>query len=182
MFQVIAGTNRPGARSLLVARLVAGFLEEAGARAAVLDLGDLPPSLFDPSSYDRRPADFEPFQDAVLEAEGLVVVVPEYNGSYPGVLKYFLDMLRFPESLKGIPAAFVGISAGRWGALRAVEQLEMVFQYRSAHLFGRRVFLPGIGDILQEDGTLADPEIEARLRRFAGEFVAFSQVVNGIRF
>jgi len=74
-------------------------------------------------------------------ADGIVTVVPEYNGSFPGVLKYFIDMLRFPESLYGIPAAFVGIAAGEWGALRAVEQMEMVFQYRHAHLFGRRVFI-----------------------------------------
>jgi len=58
----------------------------------------------------------------VLMAAGLHVVLPEYNGSYPGVLKYFIDMLKFPESFENKPAAFVGVANGQWGALRAVEQ------------------------------------------------------------
>ena len=62
-------------------------------------------------------------------------------------------------------AAFVGVAAGEWGGLRPVEQLEMVFQYRSAHLFGRRVFLKGIAGLLDAGGRFTDPGIEGRLRR-----------------
>ncbi len=177
MIVVISGTNRPEARSKVVAGLVAGMLEEVGAASKVLDLADLPGELFDPGSYAEKPAAFAPFQEAILQAQGIVTVVPEYNGSYPGVLKYFIDMLRFPESLAGVPAAFVGVAAGEWGGLRPVEQLEMVFQYRSAHLFGRRVFLKGIGSLLDDAGRLTDPAVEARLRRMLEEFVAFARAV-----
>ena len=142
MIAVISGTNRPGATTRRVAELCRRLLAAEGCEVRLLDLAELPAELFDPSSYAAKPAAFAPFQDAILEACGVLVVVPEYDGSYPGVLKYFLDMLRFPDSLYEKPAAFVGLAAGRWGALRAVEQLEMVFQYRHAHLFGRRCFLP----------------------------------------
>lgn len=177
MFVVISGTNRPEARSRIVAGLVAELVEEKGGRTEVLDLAQLPREIFDPSSYGEKPASFEPFQRAILEAEGVVTVVPEYNGSFPGVLKYFIDMLQFPESLAGVPAAFVGVAAGEWGALRAVEQLEMIFQYRSAHLFGRRVFLKRIHNLFDGDGRLVDEAIETRLRRMAGEFVEFARAV-----
>ncbi len=177
MFVVIAGTNRPSARSRVVAGLVAEMLDEQGVESMVLDLAQLPREIFDSSSYAEKPASFEPFQRAILEAEGLVTVVPEYNGSFPGVLKYFIDMLQFPESLSGVPAAFIGVAAGEWGALRPVEQLEMIFQYRSAHLFGRRVFLKGIHNVLDGEGRLTDEALEKRLRRMAGDFVEFARAV-----
>ncbi len=181
MFLVIAGTSRPGARSLTVARLVAGLVETAGAEAELLDLGALPPELFRPEAYAEKPTAFERFQRAVLEAEGILTVVPEYNGSYPGVLKHFIDMLRFPESLRGKPAAFVGIAAGEWGGLRAVEQLEMVFQYRSAHLYGRRVFLRRVHELLDGEGRLTDPELAARLERMVHGFVRFARALGAGR-
>jgi NAD(P)H-dependent FMN reductase len=173
MIVVIAGTNRPRSNTLKVARLVESIVRECGEEVTLVDLSRLPPELFSPSSYATRPAGFRPFQDAVLEASGIVTVVPEYNGSYPGVLKYFIDMLQFPESLVGKPAAFVGLSSGRWGGLRAVEQLSMVFQYRNAHLYGRRVFLPAIGTLLDEDDRLCDPDALDRLDGAARGFVDF---------
>ena len=181
MILVISGTNRPGARTLAVARAVERVLREAGEPVQLLDLAHLPPELFAPSSYAAKPVNFEPFQRAVLGSHGILAVVPEYNGSYPGVLKYFIDMLRFPESLHDKPAAFVGVATGRWGALRAVEQLEMVFAYRHAHLYGRRVFLPAIGELLDGAGQLTDPELLDRLRVMVLGFAAFCRSLRATR-
>lgn len=173
MIVVISGTNRPGARSSVVARLTVSILRAADVEVELIDLRDLPPEVFEPAAYARKPPTFERFQRAVLEATGILTVVPEYNGSYPGVLKYFIDMLRFPESLYLKPAAFVGVADGRWGGLRAVEQLEMVFQYRNAHLYGRRLFLPAASGLLDADGELTDNELVERLRVLAIDFADF---------
>lgn len=179
MFTVIAGTNRPLSNTLKVSRLVENTLLEIGAGVSMIDLSRLPEELFAPSSYATKPSSFRPFQEAVFEAEGVVTVVPEYNGSFPGVLKYFIDMLQFPESLVGKPAAFVGLSSGRWGAVRAVEQLEMVFQYRHAHLYGRRVFLPNIASLVDEQGRLSKPVISDRLEAAMRDFAVFCHRVRG---
>lgn len=173
MFAVIAGTNRPLSNTLKVSHLVESILCEIGEEVSLLDLSLLPEELFTPSSYATKPTSFQPFQDVVLEAAGVVTVVPEYNGSFPGVLKYFIDMLRFPESLVGKPAAFIGLSSGPWGGWRAVEQLEMVFQYRQAHLYGRRVFLSDIGRLLDDRGRLSDPVAVDRLENGIRGFVEF---------
>ena len=82
-------------------------------------------------------------------------------------------MLKFLESLVGKPAAFIGLAAGQWGALRAVEHLEMVFQYRHAHLFGRRVFIPNVGAALGEDGRFSDEALETRFTECLGKFADF---------
>jgi NAD(P)H-dependent FMN reductase len=173
MITVISGTNRPSSKTRTVAGLVHGLLEENGEETVLLDLAKLPAEIFADSAYASKPDSFASFQDAVLETDGVLTVVPEYNGSFPGVLKYFIDMLRFPESLYEKPAAFVGLSAGRWGGLRAVEQLEMVFQYRNAHLFGRRCFIPGINTALDEKGHFKDVETVDRLRKTALDFASF---------
>jgi NAD(P)H-dependent FMN reductase len=180
MITVISGTNRPGSNTRKIAVLIEDMIRETGHEVALLDLHAIPDDVFASSSYASKPDSFAVFQDQILAAEGVLTVVPEYNGSFPGVLKYFIDMLRFPESLYEMPAAFIGISSGRWGGLRAVEHLEMVFQYRHAHLFGRRCFIPGVGRILDENGQLTDSDVEARLQRTAADFARFCRkLVSG---
>ncbi len=179
MVTVISGTNRPGSNTRKVADIILGLLEKNGEDTTLVDLSDLPAELFATSSYADKPDAFAPIQTAILETSGILTIVPEYNGSFPGVLKYFVDMLRFPESLYEKPAAFVGISSGRWGAVRAVEHLEMVFQYRHAHLFGRRCFIPNISRELDKGGKLTDPDLEGRLTKMVADFAVFCRNVNG---
>jgi NAD(P)H-dependent FMN reductase len=109
----------------------------------------------------------------VLAADGLVVVSPEYNGGIPGILKLFIDMLPFPESFEQRPVCFVGVAAGLWGALRPVEQLQAIFGYRNAYVYPERVFMPGIGNLLDESGRFTSPDIEKRLTKQATGFVEF---------
>ena len=111
--------------------------------------------------------------DTVLAAQGLVLVTPEYNGGMPGVLKYFIDMLKFPESFEAKPVCLIGLSAGMWGALRPVEQLQQIFGYRNAYLYPQRVFLPGIHGLLNEAGEFTDAELAGRLEAQAKGFVEF---------
>ncbi len=173
MIAVVSGSNRPASNTRKIAALVEELLAEAGVEVRLLDLAELPHDVLAPSSYTDPPASFTPFQDAIVAASGLVTVVPEYNGSFPGVLKLFIDVLRFPDSLADKPASFVGLSSGRGGGVRAVEHLEMVYHYRRAHLYGRRCFVPGIERALDASGRLVDPDAEARLRTMVHGFVDF---------
>ncbi len=170
MITVIAGTNRPGSNTRTIAGLAADGLRAVGSKVELLDLAELPLELFDGASYADKPSGFARFQDAILDCDGVLAVIPEYNGACPGIMKYFIDMLRFPDSLYEKPAAFIGLSAGPWGAVRAVEQVEMVFQYRHAHLFGRRVFIPNVGQVIDVEGRFTD---EAMSRRFHDTLTGF---------
>jgi NAD(P)H-dependent FMN reductase len=173
MITVISGTNRPESNTRKISNIVNGLMADNGIETRLLDLSDLPQELFAPSSYAEKPDEFERFQKMISTTDGFLTVVPEYNGSFPGALKYFIDMLAFPESLYEKPAGFIGISSGRWGAVRAVEHLEMVFQYRHAHLFGRRCFIPFVGRVLDEEGRLSDPDLSERLSKTALDFAVF---------
>ena len=151
-----------------------------GVPLHVVDLANLPPEIFAPDSYTEKPASFAMFAQAILQSDGLIVVTPEYNGGMPGVLKYFIDMLKFPESFENRPVCFVGLGAGLWGALRPVEQLQLIFGYRNAFLYPERVFLPKINDLLNEQGIFKDPEIVARLKAQAEGFIEFVERQRGI--
>lgn len=176
---IVSGTNRPRSRSLQVAREVESLYQELGQTVRVLDLAMLPPSVFTPSVYESKPEDFGPWVDSVLSSSGLVLIVPEYNGSFPGILKYFIDLLPFPESFENRPVCFIGLAAGGWGALRAVEHLQGVFGYRNAHIFPKRVFLPQVGREFDENGKLS-PEMTERLRKQASGFLAYAARLQGI--
>jgi len=177
MITILAGTNRPGSNTLKVARQVDRIYADLQTEHQLISLEELPPEIFQPSSYAAKPAGFSRFSDAILQSQGLVVVTPEYNGSVPGILKYFIDMLKFPESFERRPVCFVGLAAGMWGALRPVEQLQMIFGYRNAHIFPERVFLPKINDLLDSQGSL-NQEMLDRLAAQARGFVEFVSQLN----
>jgi NAD(P)H-dependent FMN reductase len=173
MIVIISGTNRPGSNTRKVTAHVEAIYQSLGVKTHRLDLAELPPEIFSPASYAEKPAALKKFTDAILAADGLVIVTPEYNGSLPGILKYFIDMLPFPESFEQRPVCFVGLAAGIWGALRPVEQLQAIFGYRNAYIFPERVFMPGINKLLDETGRLTSPDIEMRLANQAAGFVGF---------
>lgn len=180
MIVLLSGTNRPESNTRRVTTQIASLYEALKVPLRILDLAELPPEIFAPTSYATKPASFHPFSDAILDAAGVHVVTPEYNGGIPGVLKYFIDMLKFPESFERRPVAFTGLAAGRWGALRPVEQLQAIFAYRNAYLYPERVFIPGIGDALGADGRLQDEELLGRLRQQAEGFTTFVEQLRGI--
>ncbi|HSH95326.1 MAG TPA: NAD(P)H-dependent oxidoreductase [Roseimicrobium sp.] len=181
MITILSGTNRPGSNTRKVVTQIESLYRQIGVPVRILDLAQLPPEIFSPASYAEKPASFEPFSKAVLEASGLVIVTPEYNGSVPGVLKYFIDMLKFPESFEQRPVCFVGLAAGMWGALRPVEQLQMIFGYRNAFVFPERVFIPGIGKVLGDDGVFKDADIPKRLSSQVAGFVDFVEKLKGVK-
>ena len=181
MITMIVGTNRPDSNTRKVATHVEEIYAGLGVSLPVLDLAKLPPEIFSPASYGEKPKAFQPFTEGILNSSGLVVVTPEYNGGIPGVLKYFIDMLKFPESFEKRPVCFVGVAAGIWGALRPVEQLQAIFGYRNAFLYPERVFLPRISELLNEKGRLTNTEILDRLKAQAAGFVDFVERVKGVK-
>ncbi len=181
MMTLLVGTNRPGSNSRKIASVLEESYRRLGVPLAVVDLARLPLEVFLPTAYGEKPASFAPFTEGILNATGLHVVTPEYNGSVPGVLKYFIDMLKFPESFEGRPVCFTGLAAGMWGALRPVEQLQAIFGYRNAHIFPERVFIPRVNDQLDAAGRLKDPELQARLEAQVAGFVAFVERLRAVR-
>jgi chromate reductase len=174
---VVCGTNREGALSRLLANEVAESYRQRGQGVDLLDMQELPQSALDPTSYQEKSPEVKALVDRFLKSEGVVFVIPEYNGSFPGVLKLFVDMLPFPEGFDHRPCAFIGLAAGQFKGLRAVEHFQQVAGYRNAHLFPRRLF---IGESFKQfvDGKLADDELTHRLCEQADRFIEFVEKIH----
>ena len=175
---VVCGTNREGALSRLLAKEVAESYKQREQSVDLLDMNELPPESLQPNAYKEQPENVKKLVDRFLASDGAVFVIPEYNGSYPGVVKLFVDMLPYPEGFDSRPCAFVGLAAGQFKSLRAVEHFQQVAGYRNAYIYPRRIF---IGDSFKQfvDGKLADDDLSKRLHGQADGFLKFIQSVKG---
>jgi chromate reductase len=178
MITIIVGTNRSGSVSAQVAAFVAKVYDELGVNNRVLDIADLPPETFSPNAYVEKPPLVVEFTEQILASSGLFVVTPEYNGSMPGALKLFIDMLPFPESFEDRPVSYIGISAGQFGGLRPVEHLQQVFGYRNALNFPRRVFIPAVGSVMKQSGGLEASDYGKRIREQAKSFAEYCRTLG----
>jgi len=121
---------------------------------------------------------FPEWRDAIIQADGLVIVSPEYNHGYPGALKAVLDLL-LQRIHNTRSVAFVGVSAGPWGGTRVIEA--MVTNGPRVGLIG---YLHGSPLSLHtekrfdDEGKLLDPAHEQRARGFLDELVWMSRVAE----
>jgi chromate reductase len=166
---VIPGTNRAGSLSLRLAQLVAGDYRRLGCGVDLLEL-QLTPEFLAPTAYKQPAPAVSALVGRFLAADGVVFIVPEYNGSYPGVLKLFIDMLPYPQGFDQRPCAFIGLASGQFQGLRAVEHLQGVAGYRNAHCYPGRVFIGGSHQQFDAAGALSSAELATRLVQQAAGF------------
>ena len=100
MIEIIVGTNRRGSLSGVLANWLLKKYQQMSVDAQVMRLLDLPPETYSPDAYKQKPQQVIEFTQRILNAKGLVVISPEYNGSMAGALKLFIDLLPFPESFE----------------------------------------------------------------------------------
>lgn len=177
MKYILAGTDREGSNTLKVSEIIKEFYKSEGEEVEIIDLREVKKSLETGPHYGKNQPDFIlHYTEKVLHAEGLIVVVPEYNGSMPGILKYFIDHLKFPESFEYRPVCFVGLG-GIFGGLRPVEHLQQVFGYRNAFIYPERVFLINIWNQLKEN-RIQDPLMSQLLIKQVRGFRRFVDALN----
>lgn len=177
MKHIIVGTNRPNSRSLSIAKIILGIYQEMGESARLIELDKAGLELLTGAQYaGGQPEKLSDICREIESSDGLIFVVPEYNGSFPGALKYFIDHWSYPAAFEYRPVCFVGLG-WQWGGLRAVEHLQQIMGYRNAYAFPQRVFIQNIGGVLSETGVLKD-EIVGRLR---GQAQGFSTFVRALR-
>ena len=128
---IICSTNRNDSVSYQIAQLYSNILTEKECPNEVIDLSDLPNDFAFSALYEQagKNKDFNHFRELMAESKKFVFIVPEYNGSFPGVLKTFIDGLKFPDSFRGKKSALVGISSGIQGAGLALSHLTDIFHY-----------------------------------------------------
>ena len=154
MTTIVAGTNRPKSYTLKLASYYQRKLKDKGLSAGLLPLTELPESLIHTDPYGKRSPEFQPIQDIVTATDKFLFVIPEYNGSFPGILKLFIDACKFPESFSGKKAALLGLSTGKYGNVRGIDHFTGVCHYINLHILPIVLHIPAIHLELDEDGNL----------------------------
>lgn len=177
---IIPGTNRANSNSFRLARLIAPLYQRLGATVDLIDLSDMSLEFLDPEAYAYPKPPVTAMVDRFLSADGVVAIVPEYNGSYPGVLKLFVDMLPYPQGWDSRPLALIGLAAGQFSALRAVEHFQQVAGYRNAHIYPRRVFIGQASKQFTDDGGLVNEALGQRLQEQAENFTNYVGILKRV--
>ena len=172
---VLLGTNRKDRKSVLVARwLIAEMGKRPEIQTKLFDVSDfaLPQHDYGTETKDQFPE----WRDAITEADGLVIIAPEYNHGYPGTLKSVLDLLLKEYIHKSV--AFVGVSAGPWGGTRVIEAMvPMVRELGLAVTFADLNF-PLVQNKFDENGKLLDEAYEQRVTGFLDELIWMSRTLK----
>lgn len=141
---IIVGTNRENSISAKIADYYSGRLTERNISHQVINLKDLPPDFVFSNMFGTSDPAFVPFQEKVDAHDKLIFIIPEYNGSFPGVLKAFVDGLRHPDSFSRKKIALVGVSSGAYGNAVGLSHFSDVLAYLNADILGLRLKLANI--------------------------------------
>jgi chromate reductase len=168
----IAGSVRRGSHNRRLLR-AAGELLPPGVEFVEWDgLGGLP--IFDEDLETTPPPAVQDLLEAIAEADGLLIATPEYNASVPGGLKNALDWASrpFPDNvLRDKPSAVIGASTGLFGAVWAQAEVRKALKASGAHALESELPVGMADSAFDPDGTLADPELEARLGDVIGDLL-----------
>jgi len=146
MICIVASTNRVPSVSIQMANYYATLLKEKNIESCILDLSELPEDFAFSALYENNGKN-EAFNDFISEAkkaEQFLFVVPEYNGSFPGVVKTFIDALPYPSILKGKLMTLTGISSGPMGTALGLSHLTDILNYLGAMVNPMKVRIPSI--------------------------------------
>jgi chromate reductase len=180
MITVISGTNRTNSACRKFAEQFAGLLRaQTEQTVKLLLLEDIPHDWFHPGMYadgGQSPSLAALQDEYMLPADKFVFVIPEYNGSYPGVLKLFLDacsIRAYKPTFKGKKAALIGIASGRAGNIRGIDHLTGVLMHVGTAVMPAILPISRIKDLLGADGQIADVGTLRDMDGFAAAVLAF---------
>ncbi|MEM6299272.1 MAG: NAD(P)H-dependent oxidoreductase [Bacteroidota bacterium] len=144
MITILSGTNRSSANSFVLAKYYQEKLEAQGEQTQILDLDTLPADFIVSALYENQGKNevFNGFVETIKASEKIIMVVAEYNGSFPGVLKAFIDGMPYPEGFQRKKFALVGLSAGTQGAALALSHLTDILNYLGGFVYPLKVRLP----------------------------------------
>lgn len=136
MIKIIVGTNRKNSLSKTIAILYHEILLKRGAESEILELEHLPSDFIETALYENngRNEAYNAFHSRVKEGKKFVFIVPEYNGSFPGILKTFIDGMTYPNTFRNKKCALVGLSSGIGGGGIALSHLTDIFHYLGMHV------------------------------------------------
>lgn len=182
MITVISATNRHDSMTLRMAKYYFEQIKsKTSEEAKLLDLATLPDDILHVNMYwasGQSPRLQQIQESYLIPANKFVFIIPEYNGSFPGVLKLFVDacsIYRMADTFKkgNKKALTTGVSSGRAGNLRGMLHFAGVLNYLNVAVLPNQLPISGIDKIIDESGQLNNPETIKVIDQQIDDFLAF---------
>jgi chromate reductase, NAD(P)H dehydrogenase (quinone) len=166
MITIIAGTNRKDSSTKKVALAYKKILDSKKVETKLLALEDF-------EVFERNET-FEKMENEYLKnANKFIFVMPEYNGSFPGILKLMIDNCDVVNVWHNKKALLTGVSSGRAGNLRGMEHLTGSLLHLKMTVHPNRLPLSSIHNLLDNEGLILDAGTIKTIQTQIEEFLIF---------
>jgi len=171
MITVISGTHRKDNLTIKFAEYYTHSIKQKGEEVQLLDLRTLPSGFFqDNSIFGAASEEVDKLlKTYFVSADKYLFLLPEYNGSFPGIVKMLIDSVE-PAVFKGKKAALTGISSGRAGNLRGLDHFTGILHYLDVDVLPYKLPISRIFTLMDEVQNITDPEtfrvMELQIEKF----------------
>lgn len=173
MINIISATNRSNSMTNNVAETYAQMLKDRNIEAHILSLDTLPEVSISDTMYKSGLHELENYGHTLFtSADPFIVVMPEYNGSFPGILKLIIDACN-PEVFKFKRFALVGVSSGRAGNLRGMDHLAEILNYLKAEVYSQKLPISSIRNLTNPEGKLIDAATVATIENHISGYLNY---------
>jgi chromate reductase len=164
MYTIISGTNRHESHTLKIAQEYQHFLKHKGIEAGLFSLEGV--------NVLKRDEAFEKIEnEIILPTTHFIFLSPEYNGSFPGVLKMFFDTSKNHHIWKNKKALLTGISSGRAGNLRGMDHLTGILNYLKITVHPNKLPISSVNNLFDGEGKLTDENTVKAIHQQLDEFI-----------
>lgn len=169
MVTIISGTNRKDSNTLKIAKEYQQILKGKGIEAEILSLEKV-----DVLYYNVA---FKKIEDEmIIPSSYFIIISPEYNGSFPGVLKMLFDNSRSHEIWFHKKALLTGVATGRAGNLRGMDHLADVLNYLKITVHPNKLPISAVNSIISPKGKIIDDQTLKAIHQQLDEFKNWSSL------
>jgi FMN reductase len=174
----ISGSLRPESYSYGALAIAAQRVEALGAEVELLDLRELHlPFCNGGDEYPDYP-DVKKLQDTVSQADGLILVTPEYHGGVSGVLKNALDLMSFTE-LSDKVTGLISVLGGQPNS-NALNELRLIMRWVHGWVIPEQISIGQVWKAFDSEGKLLDEKLSQRFDQFAQSLVENTRKLRGV--
>lgn len=164
-YLIISGTNRIGSHTEKVARQYLEIMENKGIPARFLTLKNL--NILTRNEEVKRIE-----EEYLIPAQKYIFIIPEYNGSFPGILKLLIDNSDIRNVWYYKKALLTGVATGRAGNLRGMDHLTGVLQYLRLTVHYNKLPISSVNKLMDEHGKL-DPGTLEVINQQLDQYIKF---------
>ncbi len=177
MITIIQATNRPDSNTQFISRHIQDLIKSIQTGpVGYVSMQDLPADMLltDPYAESAMPEKLKMIQDQLMiPAQKFIWICPEYNGSYPGVVKLFIDALSvrsYQETFAFKKSALIGVTNGRSGNIRGMDHLASVLLHMKSIIYPRLLPISRINELMDDEGHIIHTPtlkvLDEHMRRF----------------